>query len=1024
MSSLTNIFVLFFSLIFLIIFASSPGRGAEAPLNYSLSISFDLKEQQLFGTAKIDIAPGQQLSLFFPGLQITGSLLRDQSGHEQELDNLHDGLFLPVRDSEQTLFLSYTCKDDSPTRKQINERGISLTENWHPVPGVPALFSLSARVPETFSAISESDQFPLPRQGNLITTSFSQPITALHFIAGPYVTQSVSVHENLTLHTLFFPEDAPLMDEYLQRAAEHLRTLEPLLGPFPYSHYVIVGNRQPTGLGMPTFTLIGQQVLRLPFIKDTSLVHEIVHSWFGNSVEVDNAEGNWCEGLATFLADHRQREKTGQGREARREAIVKYLNYAGVQADLPLGTFRSASHNQALAEIKRVVGYNRGAMLFHELHEKIGAELFYQSLRNFYREHRHKSASWSDLNASFSETYGHDLSYFFQERLTRTDIPELKIEDSRVEYHGSRPTLKFTLRQQTEKPYSLNIPVVVETMEGPFTSHIETSESVAPITIELESRPLSFRLDPELTMLRRLTDEEYPPVLSQLLGSGETLIILEAEESRERYLPIMEMFDNPKPQIILANTVENRELARNNLLLLGLDGQASRSLFGHHPDAPPGLNVEAYKNPLNPDKIAVTITSTGKAESLAAARLLNHYSKYTSLTFQGGRNTRKTIRPSESGIIVLFEELPEAVATTKTSSFADIAGKLSEKQVVYIGEQHTSVSDHLLQLRLIEALYQRHNNLAIAMEMFPGTAQPVLDLYTLAESDIDERRFLKESRYYDVWRYDFRLFRDIFNFARKHKLPVLGINLDKDIVSSVYRNGTTDELTEAQRQELASDRNLVLPGYAERLSRMHTVHQQGGHGNGLQSGFVQAQAIWDETMAASLATYLESHPETLIVVLAGQQHTRNDSGIPPRLAARLPGIRQASVVNAADGTAGQRFAELADYIFFGEPGELPPLPKMGIILREQKNESEPAGVYIDGISPHGRAGEAGLLTGDRLISIDGMAINSMGDIHIAMLDTRVDEKIPVVVERGGKEESRRMTLDVTLSIMPPVAPHP
>ena len=49
--------------------------------------------------------------------------------------------------------------------------------------------------------------------------------------------------------------------------------------------------------GFPaTFTLLGRQVLKLPFIVKTSLGHEILHQWFGNSVYIDFVAGNWAEG--------------------------------------------------------------------------------------------------------------------------------------------------------------------------------------------------------------------------------------------------------------------------------------------------------------------------------------------------------------------------------------------------------------------------------------------------------------------------------------------------------------------------------------------------------------------------------------------------------------------------------------------------------------------------------------------------------------------------------------------------------
>ena len=68
------------------------------------------------------------------------------------------------------------------------------------------------------------------------------------------------------------------------------------------------------------------------------------------------------------------------------------------------------------------------------------------------------------------------------------------------------------------------------------------------------------------------------------------------------------------------------------------------------------------------------------------------------------------------------------------------------------------------------------------MEMFPSSSQPALDKYTLSGERIDERVFLKESDYYNVWRFDYRFFRDILRFAKDNQLPVIGLNLERKIV--------------------------------------------------------------------------------------------------------------------------------------------------------------------------------------------------------------------------------------------------
>ena len=65
-------------------------------------------------------------------------------------------------------------------------------------------------------------------------------------------------------------------------------------------------------------------MIRLPFILHTSYPHEILHNWWGNSVYVDGASGNWCEGLTAYLADHLIREGQGRGAEYRLDTLKKY----------------------------------------------------------------------------------------------------------------------------------------------------------------------------------------------------------------------------------------------------------------------------------------------------------------------------------------------------------------------------------------------------------------------------------------------------------------------------------------------------------------------------------------------------------------------------------------------------------------------------------------------------------------------------------------------------------------------------
>jgi uncharacterized iron-regulated protein len=989
--------------------------------DYQLAISFDLDKKELTGTARIASGAGETLSLFTSQLKITGILLKRQDGSSNEIKVPDGPVFtLPSENVARELFISYTATTVSNGENLISPAGITLLDNWYPTPDRPMHYQLTATLPDTFIAVTESDSFPLRQDGSTVTASFSEAAMVIHFAAAPYVLSSIEARDGLKVHALFFPEDAHLATEYLEKSKEYLNRYENEIGPFPYNHYVIVANRLPTGLGMPTFTLLGQSVLRLPFIKDTSLGHEILHSWFGNSIDVDTTQGNWCEGLTAYLSDHLYRRDKGDDAAYRKESIVNYHSYVNTETVIPLAQFRSGSHAQPGAKARRAVGYSRAMLLFHELHERVEAPLFEKALRNFYLRFKGKTASWHDLQTLFNETSTEDLSAFFSERLSRTDIPAFHVTDISTFLQGDRNILKFTIQQETEKPYSLQIPVSVTTGLGQqrYTLHTDSKEKV--ITLHLSGRPLEFTLDPDYSLLRKLNAEETPATWSRFMGSAQKLVVIESEEARVRFQPLLDQLASESVAITSAEDLRNAELRDVDLLILGQDQSASSTLFGE-PDHPKnGFTLDVRHNPLNQNHVAVLISSDSSEETAAAFPRLSHYGKYAYLHFQRGSITEKRNSVSESGQRYVFEQLPFGSSTQPLRDFNAIARELSLNSVIYIGENHTSASDHRLQLRLIEAIARLVPDLAIGMEMFPESSQQSLDEYVLNVTQMTEKEFLKSSGYYTVWKYDFRYFQDIFSFVKKNDIPVIGLNLDRAIVSSVYATGGTDDLSQEIRDSLPQQRNLDMEGYSRRLQAMHSMHEEGSHGSGKASGFIQAQALWDETMAENIAVHLRAHPGRKMIVLAGAQHTRKDSGIPPRVARRID-VQQASVLNILNGSSPTNLHAVADYFFLSEPLELEDPPKMGIVLQEHAT-AEKKYVEITEFTPHSKAVEAGLRTGDVLLTIGGYPIESMEDIRISMFDAEQGDNIIVTVERAEENITKTLQFSIELVTLPTEMP--
>ena len=1016
---------LFLGVLFCISLSST--MSFASPSRYHLDVSFQPEEQSLHGRATISFAKGKEWQLYTGGMDILEVLLEEEGKKPVSLP-LPQGDTISMYGSENNLQLTveYSLKALSNAGNNlISSRGIVLTSGWHPLPQEDMLFSMSVSLPPGFKAISESDSPPEHSQDGKMHSSFSQAVRSIHLAAGPYQIKHETVREGLLLSTWFFKEDQQFSREYLDAAKAYILRYEKEIGPFPYTHYAIVSNRLPSGFGMPTFTLLGQMVLRLPFIKETSLGHEILHSWFGNSIEVADNSGNWCEGLTSYLADYAYATDKGQGASHRKAALVNYQSYVHQDSALTLEEFRSASHNQPMAKAKRSVGYNRSAMFFHQLRGLLGPEYFFQGLRLFANSFKGRPASWKDIQTAFESASGKNLEDIFKQQLSRNDAPALAVKKIHTKDKEDGSILHFNITQNSAQPYTLMVPIRVATVAGTQHSLHEITERETEISIPLSQPPLSFSIDPDYDLFRVLNPAELPPVWSRFSGAEHKLLILGEDNEVASLTPFIEWAETQGWTVLDNESVSNQQLSENSLLFLGAENKSYRSLFGKAPSLQKGFNLTVQDNPLNRKEVVVLLRSDSAQETQSALRKLKHYGKYSSLSFQQGRIQKKSIASSDQGLEVLLETLPNGGSTSVINSFDQIITELAKNRVIYLGEAHDSFADHLLQLRIIQALQKKGLDLAVAMEMFPTSSQQALDDYLLGRKKMDEATFLRTSHWFDVWRYDWRLFRPIFTFCRNHSIPVYGINIEREIVSAVFADGHTDNLSPEQIQSISPDRDLGVKGYVERLRLVHGYHADAPHGKGKGiSGFIQSQAIWDESMAENIAEILQDNPDKTVVVIAGSQHTRKDSGIPPRLLRRM-NVKQASVVNLYGKNATAAPQNQADYFFLSEPKFLEAQGKIGIMLGPEKDEEGKERLRITGLSHAGKAKKAGIVKDDIIISINGQAAKNMEDIGILMMDTRPGDLLNMVILRKGESnEFKEQTITIELSDLTKPANHP
>jgi len=410
----------------------------------------------------------------------------------------------------------------------ISADGVFLAgaSNWYPqFDDGNFHFSLEAQLPVGWEAVSQGarTRHAQDKAGAESRWESPEPQNQIYLVAGKlreYLRAAGKVEAQVFLRS---PDDA-LAARYLDATVRYLALYEKLLGPYPYKKFALVENFWETGYGMPSFTLLGSQVIRFPFILNSSYPHEILHNWWGTGVFVDYESGNWSEGLTSYLADYLLQEQQGNGADYRRGVLQKYGDYVSTNQDFPAREFTSR-HSSAT----EAVGYGKVMMFFHMLRRELGDETFLQGLRAFYRDQLFRRAGFVDLQAAFSKASGHDLAGLFEQWINRAGAPELRVSQVVARPVDGGFRLRTVLEQSQDGPaYRLTVPLAVTIAGQPeaFETTVVMTGKRLTLDLPVAGRPLRLDVDPEFDLFRRLSRDETPPALSQPLGAEKTVIVL------------------------------------------------------------------------------------------------------------------------------------------------------------------------------------------------------------------------------------------------------------------------------------------------------------------------------------------------------------------------------------------------------------------------------------------------------------------------------------------------------------------
>jgi uncharacterized iron-regulated protein len=346
-------------------------------------------------------------------------------------------------------------------------------------------------------------------------------------------------------------------------------------------------------------------------------------------------------------------------------------------------------------------------------------------------------------------------------------------------------------------------------------------------------------------------------------------------------------------------------------------------------------------------------------------------------------------------------------ATRVALTTAELVDSLAEVRVVLLGESHERDEHHRWQLQTIAALQARHPMLVLGFEMFPRSSQAALDEWR--DGRLGEAEFLEASRWAEVWGMPPGLYLPLFHFARMNRVPLVGLNVDRDLVARVAKEGWA-RIPEEDRAGVSTPAP-ASPAYREWLAEVYRQHAKegGAASDGLES-FIDAQLVRDRAFAAAIRDALLAQPDALVIGVMGTGHLEHGWGVPHQLASL--GVEDVAVLlpweksSSCDDLSADVAAAVFGVDSLPEPARR---PRLGVMIGEAK-----PGVSVVEVMAGSVAESAGIRVGDVIIEAAGQRLEGVTDLQRIVGHDPADKPLALRVRRDGKT----MEIEANLSGSP------
>ncbi|MGH3690308.1 MAG: M1 family aminopeptidase [Microbacterium sp.] len=199
------------------------------------------------------------------------------------------------------------------------------------------------------------------------------------------------------------------------------RNLESMYGPYPGNSTGVIVDTVPSGVNYALETQDRSFFPSTGSVNGNTLIHELVHQWYGNNVAPTTWTDIWIgEGMATWGPTHyNSAAGFGTGASTEQNYFNSWNNKAASSADWNI----APGVQTASDELYGYQTYTRSAQFWEALKISIGDEAFFTLIKQWQTRFTGQSRTSADLKALAEEISGRDITALWNDWILEPGKP-------------------------------------------------------------------------------------------------------------------------------------------------------------------------------------------------------------------------------------------------------------------------------------------------------------------------------------------------------------------------------------------------------------------------------------------------------------------------------------------------------------------------------------------------------------------------------------------------------------------------